>query len=172
MKVRIALMGALVMLLVSGLALAAPAKSQDVRRSAARDAKRLMGALDIDRDGVVSRTELWIGVRSHISQRCKVRFGEMDRDADGRVTRSEAPGLSAARFARYDADGNGVLTLAELDAHMVRCAWSRLPVLMARIDTDGNGSCCKDELAAHRHMIGETREPERMATRDEAKASF
>lgn len=45
------------------------------------------------------------------------RFGKLDTDGNGSVTRAEMDAKAAERFAAIDADKDGFLTQAELSAH-------------------------------------------------------
>lgn len=155
MKFRIGLCASLALLFATASAAAAPKGTETADRTAATDAKRLLGALDADGNGMVSRSELWRAVRAHVSKRCAERFADIDRDGDGRVHPHEVPRMDALRFARYDADGDGSFTVVELQRHMVGRAWLQLPKLFARLDRDRDGGCCVEELAQHRRGLDE-----------------
>ena len=76
-------------------------------------ADRAFDRLDLDRDGRLEETEILSGVRQG-------RFGaaldEADVDLDQAVSRQEFGDLVTRSFQRLDADGNGMISEAELEA--------------------------------------------------------
>jgi Ca2+-binding EF-hand superfamily protein len=128
---------------------AARAGARPGRRPAAA-AGRNFRMIDANGDGAISLAELQ-------SARAKQLLGS-DRDRDGRISRNEfvafAPGTRptaaaarlarrrAALFASLDANGDGYITRAELDA--------ALKTLFLRLDANRNGRITPDELAMAR----------------------
>ena len=123
--------------------------------------ERRFNDLDANRDGRIGRDEYLAYGRN--------LFILLDRDRDGRITRAEfeqalsagaapppadrpnrGPGMRPpatdtrmrAAFDRIDADRNGFITLAELDA-------ARLEEFQ-RMDTNGDGRLTRDEIVAAR----------------------
>lgn len=64
-----------------------------------------------------------------------------DADGDGVVTRAEMQTHGAALFARMDADGNGRIEAADRAARQAE--------RFARLDTDGSGEVTRAEMDAH-----------------------
>ncbi|AWB47943.1 hypothetical protein HYN69_04910 [Gemmobacter aquarius] len=79
-------------------------------------------------------------------------FAAVDADKDGKVTEAELQAFRAAEVAGIDADKDGKITAAELKAmHMVRLearATEMADRMIARLDADGDGTLTAAELAA------------------------
>ena len=138
-----------------------------------------LARLDTDKDGAISLAEAK-------GTRLADKFGELDRDADGKLTRDELhamkkgdrgdkgrrgrgghemkdPAERAAKIlAMRDADKNGSLSAAELQG-------SRLADRMAALDANKDGSLAKDELMAMKGRghgpRGEHRDPAERAAK-------
>lgn len=82
---------------------------------------------------------------SQYQQRGEARVMAADTDGDGRVSRAEfiaaqtGHGDPAARFARMDMNGDGMLDRAEIDTMLTR--------RFQRMDADGNGVLSPQERA-------------------------
>lgn len=78
-------------------------------------------------------------------------FEELDADGDGQVTRAEMEAHRKARFAEADANGDGEIARDELSAWMdKRRAEARermLDRMIGHRDIDGDGSLSLDEMA-------------------------
>jgi thiol-disulfide isomerase/thioredoxin len=83
----------------------------------------------------------------------KSRYGweasrsRLDRDGDGRISRSEVPS-SDADFARLDRDRDGSLTATDFDFSPNALAASPGMMLFYRADRDGNGKVTREEMQA------------------------
>ena len=81
----------------------------------------------------------------------RITFEELDADANGSVTEAEMQAHRAAGFATADTDGDGSLSRAELEAKMKSGKEGRmerrLDKMMERMDADENGSLSKEEMA-------------------------
>jgi Ca2+-binding EF-hand superfamily protein len=70
-------------------------------------------------------------------------FAELDADKDGKVTRAEIDALRAERQKAMDPDGDGFITAAEMKAHAADQARARAEAmvdrLFARLDADKDG---------------------------------
>lgn len=75
-------------------------------------------------------------------------FEEFDADGDGSVTRAEVDAFRAGRFAEVDADGDGSVTREEFTAHVVARATERAAEMFERLDADGDGALSRDALEA------------------------
>ena len=69
---------------------------------------------DANNDGALTLAEFQAAAKKPKPGRLEKRFGKLDRDGNGVISRSEVESSAAIRFARMDADGNGALTLDEL----------------------------------------------------------
>lgn len=72
----------------------------------------------------------------------------MDADANGTLTSAEVEAFAAARAAEIDADKDGTVTVGELDAWIEQQRLKRLAERLARMDTDGNGTVSVEEFRA------------------------
>ncbi|MEQ9261040.1 MAG: EF-hand domain-containing protein [Roseovarius sp.] len=83
-------------------------------------------------------------------------FEELDADADGRITPAEMQAHMQGRFEAADADGDGQLTREELDAQASKAQAERrarfIDMMMERADTDDSGTISMDEMQAARQM--------------------
>jgi hypothetical protein len=99
----------------------------------------------------------------------------LDLNRDGAVTPDEAGAVRAVRFLRWDSDGDGVITEAEMvaaaqarvarriakkfarmdrngDGRIERTEFDDIAAArFARLDTDGDGRVSREEIRARRH---------------------
>ena len=73
-------------------------------------------------------------------------FQTLDADGDGQITLAEIEARGAAHFEGADTDGNGLLDLAELEAHTQKQAAKRAAMMIKRFDNDGDGALSVAEL--------------------------
>ncbi|MFV0490900.1 MAG: EF-hand domain-containing protein [Pseudorhodobacter sp.] len=77
-------------------------------------------------------------------------FAAVDADGDGKITEAEVQAYRAARTAELDADGDGKINEAELVAQGMRDAETRATArakrMIERLDSDGDGSLSAAEL--------------------------
>lgn len=73
-------------------------------------------------------------------------FSELDTDGNGSVTLEEMQAAGQGRFARADADGDGALSRDELLAQGRERAEARVDRLIERADTDGDGQLTQAEM--------------------------
>lgn len=78
-------------------------------------------------------------------------FERLDADKDGAVTRAEVDAARAERFAAVDADKDGAVTLAELTAMLTKRAETQASRMMMRADSDDDGVLSPDEMGGRRH---------------------
>ena len=119
---------------------------------------RAMTELDTDKDGALSKEEAADHFIAH-------KFDKIDADADGKITTDELAAMKARhrgrhggpgghggkmkspeeraqrKLARFDTDGDGAITAAELGDH-------RMADKFAQIDTDADGRLVEAELVA------------------------
>jgi Ca2+-binding EF-hand superfamily protein len=74
-------------------------------------------------------------------------FERLDADRDGAVTLAELEAMRAARFAERDANGDGRLDRDELLAGAAQRAKRGVDRMMGRLDADGDGAITADEFA-------------------------
>jgi Ca2+-binding EF-hand superfamily protein len=79
-------------------------------------------------------------------------FADMDADKDGKVTRAEIDAIRAERQKAMDPDGDGFVTLEEMTAHAADSAKARAEAMVdrmfARADTDKDGKLSAAEALA------------------------
>jgi Ca2+-binding EF-hand superfamily protein len=79
-------------------------------------------------------------------------FATVDADKDGKITRAEIEAHRAGRVAAVDSDNDGKLSAAELKAQAMERAGLRADRMVARMierhDSDGDGLISAAELAA------------------------
>ncbi|MFN3723805.1 MAG: EF-hand domain-containing protein [Paracoccaceae bacterium] len=77
-------------------------------------------------------------------------FAAMDADGDGKVTQAEIEAHRAARTAAIDTDGDGLLSADELAAMHIRAATERANMqatrMIGQMDADGDGKLSAAEL--------------------------
>ncbi|WP_264212857.1 EF-hand domain-containing protein [Leisingera thetidis] len=76
----------------------------------------------------------------------RMSFEEIDADGNGEVTKAEIQAMKDAHFARADADGDGKLTLDEMQARAQERANERAARMLERFDKDADGALSKEEL--------------------------
>lgn len=65
---------------------------------------------------------------------------DADTDGDGRISQSEATALAATRAKEIDANKDGKITAAEIDAYREKRRQDRMAEWLKSVDTDGDGS--------------------------------
>lgn len=73
-------------------------------------------------------------------------FSKLDADGNGEVSLTELQARGAERFAKVDADGDGFVTAAELEAMGEERAKKRAARMMERMDADEDGKLSMDEM--------------------------
>lgn len=73
-----------------------------------------------------------------------------DANGDGIVTTAEVEAHLTQMFAKVDADGNGIITKDEAKAHRDAMRAQRQSAMFDKADADGNGQISREEMqAAH-----------------------
>jgi hypothetical protein len=84
----------------------------------------------------------------------KIEFAQLDADGDGKITQAEMDAHKAARFAEADTNGDGALDAEEMMAHaaerMKGRMGDRMGKMIERHDTNGDGKLSMDEMASDR----------------------
>ena len=108
-------------------------------------ALRLFVRFDRDGDGVVTRAEARAARPGPSRARVEARFGDLDHDRDGWLSRRESR-LSPRRFTAADQDADGRLSSAELwRARGGASGGDALRALLWRRDLDGDGRVTRAE---------------------------
>lgn len=76
----------------------------------------------------------------------KVDFETLDADGNGEVTKAELQALDQARFATVDSDGDGKLSRDEMIAEAQRRAEDRVSDMIERFDKDADGALSLAEM--------------------------
>lgn len=134
-----------------------------------RMAERLR-QLDTDHDGALAFDELSRGehfarldrdadgrvLRTDVPQRDEAlrRFDRADANHDGTLTKHEAEAAGRERFDEADADRDGRLTPDEMRAAFEARRQERAEVRLRELDGDGDGSVSVDEFLAHPGRLG------------------
>jgi Ca2+-binding EF-hand superfamily protein len=81
-------------------------------------------------------------------------FTQHDVNGDGKVTHEEFMAVRALLFLRYDADGNGIVSLSELRKRLPAQAADRVEATFTRLDSDRDGGISRSEwdLESDRHF--------------------
>lgn len=74
-------------------------------------------------------------------------FDRLDANKDNQITQDEITPFTEKRFSRFDADGDGTVSTAEVDAHLKKHLERRRARLLERFDKDGNGSITQAEFS-------------------------
>jgi Ca2+-binding EF-hand superfamily protein len=119
---------------------AATAATNPTKKSTEVKADRMIKRLDLNKDGAVSVDEAM--------KRATDRFAKADLDKDGKVTKAEIDKVMAGKseekraklLKRYDKDGDGVITTAEVQA--------KIEKRLGKLDGDKDGKVTKAEFLA------------------------
>lgn len=77
-------------------------------------------------------------------------FSLLDADGNDVLTKAELDGFAQRRFDRADADGNGTLSLEEIEAEALRRVARRSKARLTRLDANGDGLVQWAEFAQSR----------------------
>lgn len=76
----------------------------------------------------------------------RINFEQMDANGDGLLTRAEMQAHAQARFAAADTDGDGNLSAAEMAAQAEREVSARMEKMIERRDENGDGVLSFEEM--------------------------
>lgn len=93
-------------------------------------------------------------------------FATLDTDGDGALTMEELQAAATARFAAADTDGNGLLSADEIAAARAEAQAERIARMVERLDTNEDGGISQAELEVVRRGGGQM--AERMFERADA----
>lgn len=121
-------------------------KDGTITRAEADAVKAEMFAkLDTDRSGSLSAEELEQGKQAFRAARQQARFAREDANGDGFLAADETR-MPAQRFAQLDTDGDGRVSLAELQAAPKRGPRRDPAKRFARLDANDDGRVTRDEV--------------------------
>lgn len=87
--------------------------------------------------------------------RGKPDFATLDANGDGALTMAELEAHGQGRFAAADTDSDGVLTREELAAAAEGRAAQAVERMLSRLDTNGDGNISQDELPDRSDRVGQ-----------------
>ena len=77
------------------------------------------------------------------------RMREADSNGDNIITRQELIAARAANFARFDRNGDGVLTSADIPAMLRRTSiGQQVETMRAQFDANGDGKVAREEFVS------------------------
>ncbi|NWH09103.1 MAG: EF-hand domain-containing protein [Alphaproteobacteria bacterium] len=85
------------------------------------------------------------GPHMDMGGRITERFAEVDADKNGVVTKAEVDAARAARFAETDTDKDGKISREEFDAHIEKQEKERRDRMFSMLDDNEDGSLTPDE---------------------------
>ncbi len=104
--------------------------------------------------------------------RAMMNFEEIDANSDGKITKEEIAAMGQAQFAKADTDGDGFLSLEEMNARGLEMAKARIEArsarMLERMDTDKDGKLSQDEMQAMKDKAPRGKMMERMFDRVDA----
>lgn len=77
----------------------------------------------------------------------KMSFETLDADGNGEVTKAEMEAHKAARFSASDSNSDGKLSAEELVAQAQKHAAKRVEKMISHLDSDGDGMLSAEEMA-------------------------
>jgi hypothetical protein len=98
-------------------------------------------------------------------------FDRFDLDGNGAVSQAEVDGLRKSEIAKHDTDGNGKLNLKEFEALWLGYVRNRMVDHFQRLDSDGNAEVTDAEIARPLNMMMTwmDRNDDKTLTRDELR---
>ncbi len=73
-------------------------------------------------------------------------FEQIDTDGNGELSKAELSAIKDVRFAAADGNGDGKLSLEEMQSHGAERASKRAEKMIERLDADGDGQLSLTEL--------------------------
>ena len=73
-------------------------------------------------------------------------FDRLDANNDEQINRDEIKPVVAKRFKRFDTDGDGVVSAAEIDAHLMKRVERQRAHILKRFDRDDDGAVSRAEF--------------------------
>ncbi|WP_420005585.1 EF-hand domain-containing protein [Arenibacterium sp. LLYu02] len=79
-------------------------------------------------------------------ERHKLTFEQLDADSNGELTTAELEAMGKKRFAEVDANGDGLLSAEEMQAHQQARIAERTAKMIEKFDKDGDGQLSEAEM--------------------------
>jgi Ca2+-binding EF-hand superfamily protein len=98
--------------------------------------------------GIASAHGKGFGDRNARGPMSEEMFEQVDADGDGKITKAEMEAYKTARFEAADTDGDGKLSQDEMTAALDDRRMARAVDMVTRLDTDEDGLLSAEELAA------------------------
>lgn len=150
MKTKAWVLGGLVLAAATGAALVSPVLAQDT--TAPAQGMGMGGGMMQDGMGDMGAGMMGGGMMGMRGPMDGFDFAAVDADKDGKVTEAELDAWRAAAATKMDANGDGKLSADELSAarlaEMTERAKTMADEMVSRLDADGDGFLTAAEMAA------------------------
>ncbi|MEL7131895.1 MAG: calcium-binding protein [Pseudomonadota bacterium] len=99
---------------------------------------------------IIAATAIGLSTLSAMARDRGPDFSALDADGNGEVSLQEMQASAQARFVEADADGDGFLSATELEARAEKRAKDRSARVLARLDANEDGKLSPEEMRTNR----------------------